>query len=574
MIIKSPFPDPPPLPETNVHNIFFNRPEQAQWADFTLLIDAPTGKRRGYREFVERVRDAATALGAPVAEGGLGLRGEDEIVGIMSENSMDYIALVQASLAITTPFALISSYSTPFELKHALNMTKVTRLFVDAKLLPIVLPVAKAVGLSSKRIYLLQGHVKGRKSLGDMIREVKTKGIKRQDVRPAKRDTLAYLVLSSGTSGLPKAVMISHGNIIYTIGQSIVLSEAAAAVHTPPTPSTPEGFPVMLGFLPMHHTYGLHAHCFRSFLVQCSTVVVPKWELKSALKHISNYRVTHLLLIPSVVHQIVNHPAAAKADFSSVLHMNSGAAYLPTELSRKMSSLVPARAIFIEGYGMSEATIAAITQPLPGTLGYLKRYPGCTGVLYPGMEARIVDEDGSDCEVNKVGELWLRAPNVALGYWNNEKANKGTFVDGWLKTGDQFRVDAERYFYFADRSKDTLKISGSQVSPVEIEDVLLAHPDKLIVDVSVAGVSGGRTSDEKVPRAWIVLSESGKKRGTSEVVKALEAWHQENLSKYKWLRGGIEVVREIPKSPTGKTLRRVLQDGYEQRLAKKVKSKL
>lgn len=137
-----------------------------------------------------------------------------------------------------------------------------------------------------------------------------------------------------------------------------------------------------------------------------------------------------------------------------------------------------------------------------------------------------------------------------------------------------------------------MKVSGSQVSPLEIENVLLAHPDKLISDATVAGVSGGRTSDEKVPRAWVVLSPSGKKLGAKGVIKQLEIWHQENLSKYKWLRGGIEVVKEvssymwmlgrwlirslkIPKSPTGKTLRRILQDRYEhQHKTKPSKAKL
>lgn len=102
----------------------------------------------------------------------------------------------------------------------------------------------------------------------------------------------------------------------------------------------------------------------------------------------------------------------------------------------------------------------------------------------------------------------------------------------------------------------------------------MAHPEGLISDATVAGVSGGRTSDEKVPRAWVVLSPAGKKKGTAEVIKALESWHQESLSKYKWLRGGIEIVKEIPKSPTGKTLRRILVDKYEKRIHKRLKSKL
>jgi len=188
---------------------------------------------------------------------------------------------------------------------------------------------------------------------------------------------------------------------------------------------------------------------------------------------------------------------------------------------------------------------------------------GSAGVLLPGMEGKIVKEDGSEAGVNEAGELWLKGGNVVPGYWGNEKATWQTFSDGWLKTGDQFKVDELGRLYFVERAKDTLKVSGSQVAPTEIEALLMAHPEGLIVDACVAGVSGGRTSDEKVPRAWIVLSDSGRRIGTREVIQRLEEWTKKNLSKYKWLRGGIDTVVEIPKSPTGKVLRRMLQDRHE-----------
>jgi len=195
------------------------------------------------------------------------------------------------------------------------------------------------------------------------------------------------------------------------------------------------------------------------------------------------------------------------------------------------------------------------------------------GVLMSGMESRLVRDDGTDTGPNEIGELWVRGANIALGYYNDEKATKETFTpDGWLKTGDRLKVDSNGIFFFEDRSKDTLKVSGNQVSPTEIEVVLRAHPDLLITDVSVAGVSGGRTSDEKVPRAWVVLSEEGQRRGEAKTIEVLIAWTEKNLSKHKWLRGGIEVVDEIPKTVTGKVLRRVLQDRYEH--SSEVKGKL
>ncbi|KAF8800324.1 acetyl-CoA synthetase-like protein [Phlegmacium glaucopus] len=570
MYLKSPYPDVPPLPNVNVHYLFFKQPGQDTWPDFTFHIDAETGEEIMYRDFLGRIRDLATGLEAPVSQGGLGIRAEDnEMIGIMGENSSDYIALVQACIQLATPFAPISSYSTAFELKHALNLTKVTRLFVDAKFVQTALPVAKELGIDLNHIYVMKGHAKGRKSLWSIIKDVRRNKIPPVGIRTATKDTLAYLVFSSGTSGLPKAVKISHGNIIFALGQMAVTTEVAAQV----LPPDPEFVPITLAFLPMHHTYGLFVFCFRAMLAINTLVFLPKWDINAALKAIPKYKVSILTLIPSVVHQLVNHPGIEKADFSSVLSIRSGAAYLPKELSSKLTSFAK-DASFMEGYGMSEVTISAISQPTDGSLdGKLTYIPGSTGVLIPSMEARIMRDDSTDANVNEPGELWLRGNNVALGYWNNEKADKETFVDGWVHTGDKFWVDEGGNFWFADRAKDTLKVSGAQVSPVEIENCLLQHPEKLINDVTVAGVSGGRISDEKIPRAWIVLTPAGKKRGVAAVVRELDAWHKKNLSRYKWLRGGIQVVDEIPKSPTGKVLRRVLQDRYEAS-AGKLKGKL
>jgi len=195
----------------------------------------------------------------------------------------------------------------------------------------------------------------------------------------------------------------------------------------------------------------------------------------------------------------------------------------------------------------------------------------------PGDECRLTDETGNDLPPGEPGELWVRGECVFQGYFNNEEATaKALTEDGWLKTGDILTTDENQNFFFVERAKDTLKISGVQVSPSEIEMVLLAQPDGLIQDVAVAGVSGGRTSDEKVPRVWIVLSQIGKRKGAATTIKALEEWTRQNLTKQKWPRGGFEVVTEIPKSPIGKVLRRVLQDAYEQERARATagKSKL
>jgi acyl-CoA synthetase (AMP-forming)/AMP-acid ligase II len=207
-----------------------------------------------------------------------------------------------------------------------------------------------------------------------------------------------------------------------------------------------------------------------------------------------------------------------------------------------------------------------------------------TGILCPNLEARILREDGSDADYGEVGELIVRGPTNALGYWNNESATKEAFKDGWLYTGDRFYVDRqdrflcapvlfslvvilkldvlwsyvdrtkvrnERYLWFVALSlsphylQDVFKVSGKQVSPTEIEKAIREHPSQFVTDVAVAGVQGERLRDEFVPRAWIVLSDAGKEQGKQAVLAAFDKWTRSRLSKHKWLRGGFQVVDEV-----------------------------
>ncbi|KAJ7893273.1 hypothetical protein B0H13DRAFT_2339757 [Mycena leptocephala] len=542
-IIKSPYPPLPPLPEVNVYDILFGRPDQLVWPDYTIHVEEKTGRKRTYKELVESVGWGATALGAKVSDGGLGLTGDgDEMIGLLGNNSLEYIDIVLSLITVTTPFTLISTYSTCFELVHALKLTKATRLFVDATLLPDVLAAIQdpEVHIPADKIYILSGQgVNGRETFTQMIDGMKRKNIPLEPVRPVKKDTLAYLVLSSGTSGLPKAVMITHGNIICANYQMTMVNQFAAP-YAAPRPE--ESVPITIGVFPMFHAYGLHAYIFWASLKPTTYVILEKWNTEHFLRTIIKYRATDLGLIPSAIHQLVNHPAIKTADLTSVYSITSGAAYLPPELEAQINADTACPRLR-----------SRRSRPFSGMLNMGPPPPNTMGILLPGLDGRIVRDDGTSAAPGEPGELWLRGANITAGYWNNPQVNANAFVDGWLRTGDQFRVDEKGYFFFADRAKDTLKVSGIQVSPNEIEDVLFAHPEKLISDVSVAGVSGGRTADEKVP--------------------PLEKWHWESLSRYKWLRGGMEVVEEIPKTPTGKNKRRVLQDEYERRL-KETKAKL
>ncbi|KAG1732417.1 uncharacterized protein EDB91DRAFT_1349080 [Suillus paluster] len=569
MYYKSLFPDLPKVPESNVHHLLFNRPDQKEWPDYTLFVNVATGQRRSFREFVERVRDGATSLGADVAQGGLGLRPENgELVGILSENCPDYVALMHSLLVITVPFALFSSYSTPYEFKHANALAHPTRIFTS----PSLLPLALTSGLPADRIYLLEGENNGYISYDQLVSSARKDNIPRLPVRHATKDTLAYLIYSSGTSGPPKAIMISHRNIACATLGAMVAGMETAKVRAPPVWNTPNGLEVTFNILPVYHSLGLCTTAFFNFLKPFTIVMLPKWNIDSFFDSVPKYHITTIFLVPSLIHQIVHHPRFKTTDMSSVKAVASGAAYLPSQLADQLCARFQDVDRVSEGYGMSEFTMTIATKPIPGLLnGRAKNKPGSVGILVPGVEACIIRPDGSLAGPNEPGELLVRGGATALGYRGNDKATRETFVDGWLRTGDQLRIDEDGVLFFEDRTKDTLKISGMQVSPAEIENTILAQPDNLITDVSVAGVSGGRTSDERIPHAWIVLSPAGMALGKKEVVAQLDTWVQERLSRYKWLRGGIKIVETIPKLPTGKVLRRVLVEDYEREVKAKAK---
>ncbi|KAG6336875.1 hypothetical protein ID866_2201 [Astraeus odoratus] len=488
------------MPEQNIHHFLLDREDQKSWSDFIFQVDVISGQQRLFREFLERVRDGATALGTDPEHGGLGIRREnDELVGILSENCLDYVALIHSLLAITVPFATMSSYSTSFEFQHAIKLSGATRLFVS----PSLLHLARSSGLPEDHVYILEGHVDGYASYADLVDQRR----------------------------------VWNG---------------------------PEGMQVMFNVLPIHHSYGLNVTTFRCFSEPLTMLFLSKWDADMFLDALPKYRVTSLALVPSLIHQIVHHPRFMTADFSTVQTINSGAAHLPLQLAQRLRSQFPCVERIGGGYGMSECALTVSLHPLPGMLdGRAKVVPGSVGMLIPGMEARIVREDGTLAAVNEVGELHVKGGCVSPGYWKDETSTNAAFVDGWLRTGDRMRIDADGVLYFEDRAKDTLKVSGMQVSPLEIENTIRDHPDNLVDDVTVAGVSGGRTADERVPRAWIVLSPAGMELGASESKKRILAWVRGRLSRYKWLRGGIAVIDQIPKSSTGKVLRRQLVDQYE-----------
>ncbi|GJJ15955.1 hypothetical protein Clacol_010234 [Clathrus columnatus] len=296
---------------------------------------------------------------------------------------------------------------------------------------------------------------------------------------------------------------------------------------------------------------------------------MPRWDLNLTLDCIPKYKVNVLPVVPSIIHSLLSSPRIKEIDTSSVQIIPFGAAHLSKHMELNLQAAFP-NAVISEGYALSETTLGTLirvpalatndrTEDQPTGISQYSSYHrpklliSVLGILHVGVEGLILRPDGTHCLPGEPG------------YWRDPKATAETFLPGgWLRTGDIFSADTRGFFYFKERSKDTLKISGLQVAPTEIEDAIFAEPSGLVEDVAVAGVllPNSRLSDEKSPRAWIVLSPKGRRLGGEHVQKVIDNWIRERLSKYKWLRGGIQFVDQIPKSPTGKVLRRTLQDEY------------
>ncbi|KAL1406689.1 hypothetical protein Q8F55_008395 [Vanrija albida] len=355
----------------------------------------------------------------------------------------------------------------------------------------------------------------------------------------------AWQCYSSGTTGLPKGVETTQHNIVAQL-------QGLAEIYEP----LESGKDVILGILPMSHIYGLAIVLLRPLTIGVPVVVLPKYEEHSVLSAVGKYHVTHAPVVPPIVLSLVNSPNVHKYDLSSLKTFLAGAAPMSAELSQAFEKRFPHIAV-IQAYGMTE------TSPVQTAMSAARSKPGSCGQLVAGFTARLVGEDGRDVDLGEPGELWVQGPCVMKGYWKNPEATRKTFSDDgkWFKTGDIMVVDADGFYTVVDRSKELIKYKGFQVAPAELEALLLQHPK--VHDAGVIGVWEESQATE-LPRAYVVASPDA---GVSHehvhehhgFIEEIKAWVAARVANHKKLRGGIAVVELIPKSPSGKILRKDLR---------------
>ena len=356
------------------------------------------------------------------------------------------------------------------------------------------------------------------------------------DLDPAT--AVALLPYSSGTTGLPKGVMLTHANLVVAVAQ------ARAGLKLGPRDT-------VVAVAPFAHVMGFVITLTNALTSGATVVTLPRFAFEPFLELVERHRATVVIVAPPVMAALAGHPAVGARDLSSLELVVAGGAPVPAEIARAVGERLPGAVVRL-GYGLTEtsATVTAPDRELPVA-------PGSVGRAMPGTELRVVDpESGADLGPGEPGELWVRGPQTMAGYLHRPDATAAMIdADGWLHTGDLVVVDEEGQLFIVDRLKELIKVSAFQVAPAELEAVLATHP--AVADAAVVGRPDAATGE--VPVASVVAREPLD-------ADDLMAWVAERVAPYKRIRA-VRFVEAIPRTPAGKILRRVLVEQERQAAA-------
>ena len=522
MISTSP---PVTIPDVSISEFVLRH--AARLGDKPALIDGPTGRTLSYAQLAEGARRTAAGL----ARRGFG---KGQVLAIYSPNLPEYAVVFLGVAMAGGVNTTVNPLYTADELAKQLNDSG-ARFLVTV---PPFLDKAREAAAKSKveEIFVL-GAADGARPFTDLMQDGDTPPAVTID--PA--NDLVALPYSSGTTGLPKGVMLTHRNLVANLRQCEGMRNFECFGEDD----------ITMAVLPFFHIYGMVVIMMLGLAGGGTILVMPRFDMMEFLTLVQKHRVTILPLVPPIVLGLVKHPAVAQFDLSSVRLVFSGAAPLGEEMARALSAKL--RCPVVQGYGMTEAS--PVTHLSPTHDAPFK--PGSAGCIVPNTEVKIVDVSGASAEelpVGKEGELWIRGPQIMRGYLNRP-AETADCLDreGWYHTGDVGYVDEDGFFFIVDRTKELIKYKGLQVAPAELEALLLTHP--AILDAAVV-----RKADEEageVPKAYVVLKPDDASKATP--ADAIMGWVAQRVAPHKRIRH-LEFIDQIPKSASGKILRRVLID--------------
>ena len=540
MLFTSPWPDVA-IPDLPFSDFLFA--DVSSWADRPAFIDGPSGRTLSHGQVHALSRQVAGALAQR------GLR-KGDVFAIVSPNLPEYavafhgVAMAGGVVTTASPLASVDELVSQLTDSKARWLLTVPALIDNARAAagrsqgnarpPEVsltpsgggLDAARPWGRSQIEEIFVFGDAAGATSFAELLRSDAT--LPEIAIDPA--NDLLCLPYSSGTTGRAKGVMLTHRNAVAMLSQLAPLATDLTGRSA-------------IAVLPFYHAYGMQIQMNGTLHRGTTTVTMPRWDLEQFLALIQQYRITTLILVPPIVLALAKHPRVADFDLSSVEVIGSGAAPLGADLQRAASERVaPVR----QGYGMTETSVGVSGWPQDGA----GMVDGAVGYLLPNVQARIVDVDsGADLEPGARGELLVRGPNVMRGYLNAREATDAMLdAEGWLHTGDVARFDAQGRLFIVDRLKELIKVKGYQVAPAHLEALLLSHP--AVADAAVIGIPDDEAGER--PKAFVV------QRGEVSA-QALIDHVATQVAPYERLRA-IEFIEAIPKSPSGKILRRMLRE--------------
>jgi 4-coumarate--CoA ligase len=489
----------------------------AERPDDVAFIDGPTGRTVTYGQLDDSVRRLAGGM----LEAGLA---KGEVLAIMAPNCPEYATVFHGVAFAGGTVTTINPTYTDREVHHQLVDAGATRLVT----VPMFLETATAAmaGTGVKELFVIGG-ADGQASLDSLY------GPRLDEQVPVDLDDVVVLPYSSGTTGLSKGVMLTHRNLVSNIVQTL------AAVGM----GDDDAF---VAVLPFFHIYGMQVLMNTGLHAGARIVTMPRFDLEQFLQLHQEHGLTRAFVAPPMVVALAKHPVVDNYDLSSLQQVFSGAAPLSAELALECGQRIGCEVV--QGYGMTE--LSPVTHATPP--GQFK--PGSVGVTVPNTELRIVDPGtGEALGIDADGEVWVRGPQVMKGYLNNEAATANTIDDeGWLHTGDIGHVDADGHLYVVDRLKELIKYKGFQVPPAELEALLLTHPK--VADAAVIGVADDEAGE--IPAAFVVL-----RPGVEATAEEIQQFVAERVAHYKQIRR-LTFIEAVPKSPSGKILRRVLRDEF------------
>ncbi|KAK2739445.1 hypothetical protein FQN57_006574 [Myotisia sp. PD_48] len=476
-----------------------------------------------------------------------------DTLNIHSFNDIFYSILCLAAIGAGGVFTGTNPSYTKTELTHHMKTARVGFLISEPEILQHALDASKDHGIPASRVWILNTGGRevpaGHRSWTELLTHGEQDWVRFDDEHTCRTTTAARL-FSSGTTGLPKAVVITHQNFI---------AQHVAIYMNPPPPFPKLRQAVAVPCFHASAVPSVHVSALKAGNVQH---ILRRFELELFFKTIEKYNVNFISTVPPMAIAMIKSPLAKHPYLKGAKMGKVGAAPLDKALQAQFRSLMADDAPYTQVWGMTETTCVATAFPYPQADD-----TGSVGFPVANLEMRLVDDDGNNISAYDVrGEICVRGPTVTPGYYENPKANAESFdKDGFFKTGDIGYCDGKtKKWYIVDRKKELIKVRGFQVAPPEIEALLLSHPH--VLEAGVIGVKYPDDDTTEHPRAYVVRQPVPEAQSLDE--KTVLAYTEGKLAKYKTLTGGVKFMDALPKNPSGKILKRLLREEAQKEIAK------